>query len=90
MDIKDIENLAELSKIDLSDVEKRVLLKDLDSILAYVRQIGEVKVADSEIEHKNKNIWRDDRVEPASFSYDLILKQFPDSQDNFLKVKKIL
>ena len=32
MEIKDIEDLAELSKIELSDSEKKALLKDLDGI----------------------------------------------------------
>lgn len=96
MNIKDIENLAELAKIELSETEKTNLLKDLDGILTYVKQIAEVKVTDAEVEYKNKNVWREDlprlaQAEQASeFSRDLIIEQFPDSQDNFLKVKKIL
>ncbi len=92
MDIKDIENLAELAKIELSDKEKETLLKDLDGILDYVKQVSGVKVEDSEIEYKNRNIWRED--EPSKvypdFSSDLIAKQFPESQSGFVKVKKIL
>ncbi len=90
MNIKDIENLAELAKIELSDKEKKTLLKDLDGILGYVKQVGEVEVKDFEVEYKNKNVWREDKLKPSVFSPDLIIKQFPDSQDNFLKVKKIL
>jgi aspartyl-tRNA(Asn)/glutamyl-tRNA(Gln) amidotransferase subunit C len=90
MDKKDIEKLAELAKIELSDKEKKGLLKDLDGILDYVKQVGEVEVKDSEIEYKNRNVWREDEIKPSVFSPDLIIKQFPDSQDNFVKVKKIL
>ena len=90
MNIKDIEDLAELSKIELSDSEKKVLLKDLDGILAYVKQIEEVEVKDTKIEYENKNVWREDKIKPPIFSSDLIIKQFPDSQDGFVKVKKIL
>ena len=90
MEIKDIENLAELAKIELSDNEKESLLKDLDGILDYVKQVSEVKIEDTKIEYKNKNIWREDLTDNSIFLRDLILKQFPDSQDNFLKVKKIL
>lgn len=90
MDIKDIENLAELAKIELTEDEKKSLLKDLDGILDYVKQIGEVKVGDVEAEYRSKNVWREDKLEEREFSKDLILKQFPDSQDGFLKVKKIL
>ncbi len=99
MEIKDIEKLAELAKIELTDKEKESLLKDLDSILNYVKQITEVDLpAQAGVpEYKNRNVWREDlprqgRGEPASriFSRDLIIKQFPDSQDGFVKVKKIL
>jgi aspartyl-tRNA(Asn)/glutamyl-tRNA(Gln) amidotransferase subunit C len=90
MEIKDIENLAELAKIELSDKEKESLLKDLDGILDYVKQVSEVEVKDSEVEYKNKNVWREDMPNSSIFSPDLIIKQFPDAQDNFVKVKKIL
>ncbi len=90
MEIKDIENLAELAKIELSDKEKEGLLKDLDGILAYVKQIEEVKVADLEEKYLLKNVWREDEIKNPVFSPDLVIKQFPDAQDNFVKVKKIL
>lgn len=90
MDIKDIENLAELAKIELSNNEKETLLKDLDGILAYVKQIESVEVDDILPEYKVKNVWREDKIKNPVFSRDLIIDQFPDSQDGFLKVKKIL
>jgi len=90
MNIKDIENLAELSKIELSEIEKSALLKDLDGILAYVKQIESVEVPDVKEEYTHRNIWREDKIDNLEFSKELILNQFPDSQDGFLKVKKIL
>ncbi len=90
MNIKDIENLAELAKIELSDAEKKTLLKDLDSILAYVKQIESVEVEDVLPEYNLKNVWREDKEKSDIFSRDLIIDQFPNSQDGFLKVKKIL
>lgn len=90
MEIKDIENLAELAKIELSGVEKKTLLEDLEGILAYVKQIESVKVDDILLEYDLRNVWREDELNPSVFSRELIIKQFPDSQDGFLKVKKIL
>ena len=98
MEIKDIEKLAELAKIELTLVEKETLLKDMDSILDYVKQIQEVNlplqagVPDIEIEYKNRNVWREDlsRQGLSEFSVGLIKEQFPDSQDGFVKVKKIM
>jgi aspartyl-tRNA(Asn)/glutamyl-tRNA(Gln) amidotransferase subunit C len=90
MNIEDIEKLAELSKIELSDVEKNTLLKDLDGILAYVKQIESVDVPDMKEEYTHRNIWREDEIKNPEFSKELITGQFPDAQDGFLKVKKIL
>ncbi|MBI2630984.1 aspartyl/glutamyl-tRNA amidotransferase subunit C [Candidatus Nomurabacteria bacterium] len=44
MNIKDVENLAELARIELSEEEKEALLKDFGGILAYVKTIEEVKL----------------------------------------------
>lgn len=90
MEIKDIEKLAELAKIELSNDEKNGLLKDLDGILAYVKQIESVEVEDILPEYNLRNVWREDEIKNPVFSRDLIIDQFPDSQDGFLKVKKIL
>ena len=90
MEIKDIEKLAELAKIELTLAEKETILKDMDSILDYVKQIKEVEVPDAEVEYKNRNIWREDLLEEREFSVDLIKEQFPDFQDGFVKVKKIM
>lgn len=96
MDIKDVENLAELARIELSEEEKKDLLADMGNILGYVRQIESVEVpTDGVVGIPTEsvgiyNVWREDVLEPREFSRELIIKQFPDSQDGFLKVKKIL
>lgn len=90
MTIQDVENLAELAKIELSPDEKQSLLKDLEEILKYVKVIEGVEVSNAAEEHKLRNVWREDKIKQWDFSRELILKQFPDSQDGFLKVKKIL
>jgi aspartyl/glutamyl-tRNA(Asn/Gln) amidotransferase C subunit len=91
MDIKDVENLAELVRIELSEEEKREALKDMERILGYVKQIEEAKVPeDISADYSIKNAWREDETEDWDFSAGLIKDQFPDSQDGFVKVKKIL
>ena len=96
MDIKDVESLAELAKIELSLDEKKAILKDMEGILAYVKQIESVDVKEVEIKHKLYNIWREDLLaslglkESIIFSKQFITEQFPEAQDGFLKVKKIL
>ena len=98
MNIKDVENLAELARIELSEDEKKVILKDMEGILEYVKQIEGVKVParqpaggdDGASEYNPRNVWREDLMEMREFSRELITEQFPDVQDGFLKVKKIL
>lgn len=90
MNIEDVENLAELARIELAEDEKKQILKDMEGILAYVKQIEEVKVEDVETNINLYNAWREDKEEVRDFSLELIKKQFPNSQDGFLKVKKIL
>lgn len=90
MEIKDVENLAELARIELSLEEKKDLLKDMKGILEYVKQIEEMKVPDMKLSDGLYNIWREDKIEMREFSKELIAEQFPEAQDGFLKVKKIL
>ncbi len=90
MNIKDVENLAELAKLELSQQEKESLLHDMEGILSYVKQIEGVKVEDVATSEKQHNVWREDTLEPREFSRESIIEQFPDQQDGFLKVKKIL
>lgn len=90
MEIKDVEKLTELARLELTEEEKKELLKDMDSVLAYVKMIEEVKIEDLEIKHDVYNVWREDEEKDRDFSKDLITGQFPDSKDGFLKVKKIL
>jgi aspartyl-tRNA(Asn)/glutamyl-tRNA(Gln) amidotransferase subunit C len=90
MEIKDIENLSELAKLDLSQEEKEKILKDLDGILDYVKQIEEVEVENYEEDFVHKNAFRIDEVVENYPDKDIIKNQFGDRYENFVKVKKIL
>lgn len=90
MEIKDVEKLAELARIELSGNEKESLLSDMKGILKYIEQIEELKIEDIKPTYKQYNVWREDETAAREFSKEIITQQFPDSQDGFLKVKKIL
>jgi len=90
MEIKDVEKLAELARIELSNVEKKELLSDMEGILEYVKQIERVEVEDTKIQYDLYNVWREDKIEFQQFSHEKIVEQFPDSKDGFVKVKKIM
>lgn len=91
MEIKDVENLANLARMDLTEEEKQGLIKDFASILAYVDTIKEAEVGDVELKNDVYNAWREDIPrDTQNFDPALLTGQFPESKDNFLKVKKIL
>ena len=90
MNIKDVENLAELARMEVSQEEKEAILKDMGGILDYVKQIESVELDEVNVEHSQYNSWREDEPMDRDFSVESIKEQFPDRQGDFLKVKKIL
>ncbi|MES2087858.1 MAG: Asp-tRNA(Asn)/Glu-tRNA(Gln) amidotransferase subunit GatC [Patescibacteria group bacterium] len=91
--IKEIEKLAELSRLQLSEEEKQAFQKDLESILGYIDQIQKVS-ADLSSEKKAgviHNVLRDDTAPYASGMYtEILISAAPKRESNYLKVKKIL
>lgn len=93
MNIKDIEKLAHLSRIAMSDEEKSLFLKEIDSILAYV---GELKKAAATVEKGDKkpvlkNVIREDKnPHESEENTEVLLSSAPKRQGQYIKVKKIL
>jgi len=92
MEIKDIEKLAELSRIEMSDEEKTTMLSEMDSILGFVDQIQEATTG--EIEPKVGavyNVFREDENPHESGEHtEDILREVPKTRDGYVEVKKIL
>lgn len=90
---EEIEHLAELSRIALSENEKERLRKEVDEILGYVDQVKEL-TSDSSPEPKTGphfNVFREDGHphESGIYSED-ILNSVPERDGKYIKVKKIL
>lgn len=93
IEVKDIEKLAALARIALSESEKETLRREVDSILDYV---GEVQKVSSGLDTERKageirNVMRPDENphESGAFTEDL-LNSAPAREGNYFKVKKIL
>lgn len=88
----DIDKLAQLARLDMSDAEKENLLGDFASILEYIDQISSVNISGASIEPSvTQNVVREDVVDSSSDeTLDLIAENLPESLDGFLKVKQIL
>lgn len=89
---KDVEKLAQLSRIDLSDQEKKKFSQQISSILDYVKKIQEVDTSQvKDVSHLPdlKNIFREDSK--AEFkAVKKIIEQFPEKHGNLNKVKPVL
>ncbi len=93
MEKKDVEHLAKLSRIAITDTEAESLAEDMTSILGYVGEIE--KITGSKTKEKAvgplHNVFREDKDphEPGIYSDDLI-DSMPETDGRYLKVKKIL
>lgn len=95
----DIQKLASLSRMKLSDEELGQFTKEIESILGYVEQIKEVSATVTEAgtagkkpaDIPHRNILREDaddrELNPAG---NVLVSAAPEAQDGFVKVKKIL
>jgi aspartyl/glutamyl-tRNA(Asn/Gln) amidotransferase C subunit len=92
---KDIENLATLARIKVGDEEKAQLVKEMDSILAYVDTIKKATIKGADVAEERigavKNVARADEAHVLSHNdLERILVEIPDREGNFVAVKKIL
>jgi len=91
--IKELEKLAELARIKLTEEDKTSLVKEFDSILGYVDQLKKVEVS-MEAESRVgavKNVVRSDEVVVISAEdRERLLDEAPQRVGDFVAVKKIL
>lgn len=91
---EDIEHLASLARIRLTEEEKERLPAELSTIVEYVSVVSDIAGGDTEVAPKVgavHNVFRKDVAtnEPEQFTKD-IMAEMPETDGRFLKVKKIL
>ncbi len=89
----DVKKLADLARIEVTDEEAEKMSQDMGSILGYVSQVKEVagEVSEEVRFGTSVNALRDDTNPNSGGEYtDKILREAPETQDGFIKVKKIL
>lgn len=88
----DIEKVAELARIALTDDEKSKFASQLETILGYIDKLNELDTSDVEPTahpHSVENVWREDKVEgelPTSEA----LKNAPKQRQNMFVVPKVV
>ena len=94
MKSEDVQKLAALCRIDLTDKEAEKLRGDMESILGYISEIKEVVALNGSAVGQvdaPRNIMREDGEPHASCVYtNDILAAAPDREGDFVKVKAIL
>ena len=91
--VKELEHLANLARIELSEADKQSLVKEFDSILGYVDQLKKVKVDVDEAGRVGavKNVARPDvAVQSTAAERERILAEAPQREGDFVEVKKII
>ena len=90
---KELEKLAELARIRLTEEDKGSLVKEFDSILGYIDQLKKVEVSmDAEGRvGAVRNVARPDVVvSTTAEDRERLLDESPDRVQDFVAVKKIL
>jgi aspartyl-tRNA(Asn)/glutamyl-tRNA(Gln) amidotransferase subunit C len=94
LDKKQIEHIANLARLELSDEEVKKYGGQLSGIFDYIEQLSEVNVEGVEPTAQvtgMKNILREDKVEVwAENEVEASLNQAPETEDHQIKVKRVL
>ena len=88
---KEVEHVAKLARLALTEEEKEIYSKQLSKILDYFNKLNEVNTENLEpMEHviSIKNVMREDETAPL-FNREDILNNAPLEEDKFFKVPKI-
>ncbi len=87
-----IEHVAWLARIELTEDEKKAFTKQLNEILDYFKKIDAIDTSNIEPTFHVidlVNVLRDDKVEPSLSKTDA-LKNAPQKEGSFIKAPKIL
>lgn len=89
----DVQHLAQLSSLQLTDEELGSLQTDIGNILEYIEQLGELDTTGVEPTYQVtglENVWRDDSVIKSSVTREQLLALSTESKDYQVKVPKVL
>ena len=89
----DVQHLARLSNLQLSDDEVPALQADLQNILGYVELLNELNTDGVEPTYQVtdlQNVWREDAVDTYGLGKDELLSLAPSTEADQVKVPKVL
>lgn len=89
----DVRHLAQLSNLQLRDDEVESLRGDLENIVGYIEQLGELDTTGVEPTYQVtglENVWRDDEVQDSDVTREQLLALAPEQAEHSVKVPKVL
>lgn len=101
---KDVSYVADLANLELTDGERRRMVKDLDSILSYIDRLNELDTSDVPpmtqvftgtsgttpgLERASAQAWREDLPQPC-LPHEEALQNGPVKDNDFFKVPKVI
>ena len=89
----DIDYVANLARLDMTDAEKAKLGSQLDDILGYFDKLNAVDVDGVEPmahAHRVFNIWREGDEPGEIYDPEVLMKMAPESRDNQVVVPKVV
>ncbi len=89
---KEVEHVARLARLELTEEEKERFTRELNSILTYIDKLNELKTDDVEpTSHVIPivNVFREDEVRPSHLR-EKVLANAPEEEETFFKVPRIL
>ena len=91
---KDVEHVARLARLSLTEEEKELYTAQLGTILGYIEKLQQLNTDNvTPMTHiiPMTNVWREDIMEAGSLgSPEEILANAPEREGPFFKVKKII
>lgn len=88
-----VNKIAYLARIELSDKEKNELTSQLDSILDFVAKLQTVDtkgITETSQVTGLVDVWREDEVVRCDISRQQLLKNTPNVKDGYIVVKRVL
>jgi aspartyl-tRNA(Asn)/glutamyl-tRNA(Gln) amidotransferase subunit C len=89
----DVQHLAQLSSLHLSDDEVDGLQADISNILGYIEQLKDLDTSNVKPTYQVtdlENVWREDKIAEDGTNRDELLRLAPESHASQIKVPKVL
>jgi aspartyl-tRNA(Asn)/glutamyl-tRNA(Gln) amidotransferase subunit C len=90
--LSDVEHVARLARLELSEGEKKKFARQLNDILVYMEKLGELNTGGVEpLTHvlPLKNVFRKDETRPGLGRAE-VLNNAPEKRDGFFKVPPVI